>query len=348
MRCQKAQQLMNDKTYRNEAIDIQLAKHIRFCRSCSAHAAASQILNRAFRNERVKSAEPETPLPFLKTRIEALASHRIVKEHNVMSSIKDRIVNHPMMSFSFAGAFVMLLLAATVPVSCNRTVGYSVGVDGNDSPIAEAITTDADGTASITFQRNSEGHINQFDSKRIVEALHTLGISNITLDLSASELGQTVTISGLESREQARDALLAIVEVAGIGDKAELQSRQASVSGTLLEHCLSGIHEIIIDSDGLSDEEVQHRIVAQLEAAGITGADVKYLTGKDGQKGIFIGQSGASDGTITQQVIEWKAEGGEAMFNLEGADSTMTIEIKSDDNTQTFDIKKTIRSDSDK
>ncbi|MEE8404715.1 MAG: hypothetical protein V3S17_04930 [candidate division Zixibacteria bacterium] len=339
---------MNDKTYRNEAIDIQLAKHIRFCRSCSAHAAASQILDRAFRVERVKSAESETPLPFLKTRIEALASHRIVKEHNVMSSIKDRIVNHPMMSFSFAGAFVMLLLAATVPVSCSRTVGYSVGVAGDDSPIAEAITTDADGTASITFQKNSQWNFIRFDSKRIVEALHTLGISNITLDLSASKLGQKVTISGLESREQARDALLAIVEVAGVGDKAELQFRQASVSCSFLEHCLSGIHELLADSDGLSDAEIYRKIVAQLEEAGITGADVKYLTGKDGPKGIFIGQSGANDGTITQQVVEWKAEGGEAMFNLEGADSTMTIEIKSDDKTQTIDIKKTIRSDSDK
>ena len=349
MRCQKAQQLMNDKTYKNEAIDIRLADHIRGCKSCSVHAAAGHILSRAFKFERVRIAESETPLPFLKTRIEALASHRIVKEHNVMSSLRDRVVNHPMMSFSFAGAFVMLLLAATVPVSCSRTVGYSVGVAGDDSPIAEAITTDADGTASITLQKNSQGNFIRFDSKRIVEALHTLGISNVTLDLSASELGQTVTISGLESREQARDALLAIVEVAGVGDMAELHTRQASVSGTLLEHCLSGIHEIIIDSDGLSDEEVQHRIVAQLEAAGITGADVKYLTSEEGQKGIFIGQSGESDGSVTQQVIEWKAEGGgEAMFNLDGADSMMTIEIKSDDNTQTIDIKKTIRSDSDK
>lgn len=349
MRCQKAQQLMNDKTYRNEAMDIQLAKHIRSCRSCSAHAAASQILNRAFRIERVKSAESETPLPFLKARIEALASHRNVKEHNVMSSLRDRILNHPMMSISFAGAFVMLLLAATVPVSCSRTVGYSVGVAGDDSPIAEAITSDADGTASITFQNNVEGHMIMFDSRSAIEALNALGISNVNLKMSKAGDKQTITISGLASSEQARDALLAIVEVAGVGDKAELTHRRASVTCSFLEHCLSGINEIIVNSDGLSEEEIRSQIVAQLEEAGITGADVKYLTGEGGQKGIFIGQSGASDGTIIQQVIEWKTEGGgEAMFNLDGCDSVMLIELKSDGNTQTIDVKKTITSDSEK
>ena len=345
MRCQKAQQLMNDKTYRNEAIDIQLAKHILSCRSCSAHAAASQILNRAFRIERVKSAESETPLPFLKARIEALASHRNVKEHNVMSSLRDRILNHPMMSISFAGAFVMLLLAATVPVSCSRTVGYSVGVAGDDSPIAEAITTDADGTASITFQKNSEGHIVQFDSKRIVGALNTLGISNVKIELSASELGQTMTISGLESREQARDALLAIVEVAGFGDKAELTHRQASVTCSFLEHCLSGIHEILIDSDGLSDEEIRSQIVAQLEEAGVMDVEVQYLTGNDGQKMMFIGQGAACDSMLLQQVFEWKTDGGDGTFNFGGIDSAMIIEIRSDDNIQTIDIEKTLTSE---
>lgn len=265
-----------------------------------------------------------------------------------MSSIKDRIVNHPMMSFSFAGAFVMLLLAATVPVSCNRTVGYSVGVDGNDSPIAEAITTDADGTASITLQKNSQGNFIRFDSKRIVEALHTLGISNVTLDLSASELGQTVTISGLESRDQARDALLAIVEVAGVGDKAELSHRQASVTCSFLEHCLNGIHEILVDSDGLSDEEIHSQIVAKLEEAGVMDAEVQYLTGEDGQKMMFIGQGAACDSMLMQQVIEWKIDGGDGTFNFEGCDSAMIIEIRSDDNTQTIDVKKTFTADSDK
>ena len=346
MRCQKAQRLMNDKTYRNEAIDIQLAEHVRSCKSCSVHAAAAQILSRAFRIDRVKPAESETPLPFLKTRIEALASQRNVKEHSVMSSLRDRIFNHPLMSLSFAGAFVLLLLAATVPVSCSRTVGYSVGVDGDDSPIAEAITSDADGTASFTFQKNAEG--NFVETERIVGALNTLGIMNAKIELSASDQGQTMTISGLESREQARDALLAIVEVAGVGDKAELTHRQASVSGTLLEHCLSGIHEIFVNSDGLSDEEIHSQIVAQLEAAGVTGADVQYISSDDGQKSIFIGQGNEGDGTITKQVIDWKTDGGDATFNFEGCDSAMIIELRSDDNTQTIDVKKTITSDFDK
>ena len=347
MRCQKAQQLMNDKTYRNEAIDIQLAEHIRGCKSCSIHAAAGRILSRAFRIDRVKPAESETPLPFLKTRIEALASQRNVKEHNVMSSIRDRIFNHPLMSFSFAGAFVLLLLAATVPVSCSRTVGYSVGVAGDDGPIAEAITSDADGTASITFQKNSQGNFIRFDSKRIVETLHTLDISNVRLDLSASELGQTITISGLESREQARDALLAIVEVAGVGDKAELTNRQASVSCSFLEHCLSGISEILVDSDGLSEEEIRSQIVAQLEEAGIMDAEVQYLTGEDGQKMMFIGQGAACDSMLTQQAFEWKTDGGDGTFNFEGSDSAVVIEIKSDGDMRTVEVKKTVTAGSD-
>jgi hypothetical protein len=347
MRCQKAQQLMNDRTFGNEAINIRLAEHIRGCKNCATHAVAGQILSRAFRSDRVRAGEPETPLSFLKSRIEARASQQSVKEHKVMSSLKERILSHPLMSFGFAGIFVVLVLAATVPVSCNRTVGYSVGVDSDDSPIANAITSDADGTASITFQKDADGNMMFFDSRRIIEALHTLGISNVNLNVSANEQERTITISGLENREQARDALLAIVEVSGVGDKAKLTSREASVSGTLLEHCLSGIHEILIDSDGLSDEEVQIHIVAKLQEAGVLNADVQYLTGEDGQKMIFIGSEGECDSTALEQVIEWKTNGGDPTFNFEGCDTSIVIEIKSDGNQETVEVQKLITIDSD-
>jgi len=75
---------------------------------------------------------------------------------------------------------------------------------------------------------------------------------------------------------------------------------------------------------------------------------VQYLTGEDGQKMMFIGQGAVGDSMLMQQAFQWKTDGGDGTFNFEGCDTAMIIEIKSDDNTQTIDIKKTIRSDSDK
>ncbi|MCH7948296.1 MAG: hypothetical protein IIC66_10915 [candidate division Zixibacteria bacterium] len=49
---------------------------------------------------------------------------------------------------------------------------------------------------------------------------------------------------------------------------------------------------------------------------------------------------------MTEQVIEWQAAGGgDAVFNLDGSDSVMLIELKSDGNTQTIDIEKTFTSE---
>lgn len=348
MRCQKAQRLMNERSLStgNETIDLQLAEHIRKCAECGSHAAASDILNRAFKLEKVNSTDIETPLSFLRTRIETIASQQ-TKEHKSMSSFKNKLMNHPVMGFGFLGVIAALLLMAVIPVSCSREVGYSLGVGDDDHQIASAITSDSEGTASITFQRSDE---NTWTSKelnpdKMIKALESLGITNAKIDVKANEYGRTIELSGLNTREQAREALLAIVEVAGLGDKVELTARQAAVSGSLLEQCLAGIKELIFDSDGKTDEQVRAEIAAALQEAGLYDADVVYKTDDDGHKMIFIGSGSEGDSVVVEQGFNWTTDGGG--LNGVPGDSTMTIEMSTDDNGQTVDVEKKITIESD-
>src|SRR3990172_4173812 len=312
MRCQKAQRLLNDRPFaaQNEPVNLELAEHLRGCQICTAHATATDILNRAVVVERVNPPEAETPLAFLKTRIEARASHQSQKEHKAMASLKDKIMNHPAMSFGFAGAVLALFLMAVIPVSCSRDVGYNMNVGDDNNPIANAITSDADGTASITFQNSSANSSDggpqtiRLNPENMIKALQAIGITDAKLQVTANQDGQTVTVSGLNSREEAREALLAIVEASGFDGKVEMTPRAASVEGSLLEQALNGIKELVFSSEGKSDNEVKAEITAALEAAGVTGAEVQYNTSPDGLKTISVEAGAEGDNMAVERVLK--------------------------------------------
>lgn len=343
MRCQKAQQLMNDRSLavKNEPVNLDLAEHLRACPDCAEHFAAMDILNRAVEIERTKASEFETPLSFLKTRIETRASAENQKEHSTMSSLKNRLLNHPILSLSTLGVVTALLLMAVIPVSCSRDVGYSMKVGDDNSQIASAITSDAEGTASITFANSAAegpGTIH-LDPQNMIKALKAIGIEHAKLEVTANQHGQTITVSGLESREQARDALLALVEASGFKGKVDMATREAAVDGTLLEQALNGIKQLIFSSEGKSDDEVRAEITAALEAAGVTGADVEYTSSPDGRKMIFVGSGVDGDSIQIEQAFKWNEQGG-----VEGqpGDSSTVIEITSDGNNQTVTVEKKV------
>lgn len=345
MRCQKAQQLMNEQSFaaKHEPVNLELAEHLRGCQICAAHASANDILNRAVSVERLKTPETETPLAFLKTRIEAVASQNIQKEKKAMASLKDKILNHPAMSFGFAGAVLALFLMAVIPVSCSRDVGYNMNVGDDNNPIANAITSDADGTASITFQNNSESGLQslKLNPENMIKALKAIGINDVKLNVNANQNGQTITVSGLNSREQAREALLALVKASGFDGKVEMTPRAASVEGSLLEQALNSVKELVFSSSGKSDVEVKAEIAAALEAAGVTGANIEYMTNPDGRKMIVVGANANGDSIVTEQVFKWTGDSS-GVINGTPGDSNMVIEITSDGDNQTVTVEKKV------
>ncbi len=345
MRCQKAQLLMNDRSFaaQNEPVNLELAEHLRGCQVCAAHASANDLVNRVMSVERVKSPEGETPLSFLKTRIEALASQQNPKESKAMASLKEKIMNHTAMSFGFAGAMLVLFLMAVIPVSCSREVGYNMNAGDSSDPIANAITSDADGTASITFANSTSGGPQSIhlDPHNMIKALKAIGISDAKLQVTANQEGQTIIVSGLDSREQAREALLALVEASGFDGKISMTPLEASVEGSILEQALNGIRELVFSSEGKTDDEVKAEITAALEAAGLTGANVEYMSNPDGRKMIFVGAGAEGDSVQVEQAFKWVVDStGQAVGMPD--DSNMVIEINSDGNNQTVTVEKKI------
>ncbi len=345
MRCQKAQQLMNEQSFaaKNEPVNLELAEHLRGCRTCASHAAANDILNRAVSIERLKSPEPETPLTFLKTRIQTLASQNSPKEQSAMASLKDKILKHPAMSFGFVGSILVLFLMAVIPVSCSRDVGYNMNVGDGEDLIANAITSDADGTASITFQYVTEGDTQaiKLNPDNMIKALKAIGIEHAKLQVNANQEGQIITVSGLDSREQAREALLAIVQASLLDAKVEMTPRAASVEGSILEQALNSVKELVFSSGGKSDEQIKAEIAAALEAAGVTADKVEYMTDADGRKMIFVGAGSGGDSCVVEQAFKWSADSS-GVINGAPGDSNMVIEITSDGDNQTVTVEKKV------
>lgn len=337
---------MNEKPLaaNNDLVNLELVEHLRNCPACANLAAANEILSRAISLERVKSTEAETPLTFLKTRIEARASQAIEKEHAAMSSLKNRIMNHPIVSFGFLGAVVVLFLMAVIPVSCSRDVGYNMNVGDSSDPIANAITSDADGTASITFQKSAVGGPRSIllDPQNMIKALKAIGITDAKLQVTANKDGQTITVSGLDTREEAREALLALVEASGFDGKVSMTPREASVDGSLLEQAISGIKELVFSSEGKSDEEIRNEITAALEAAGMTGAEVQYNSTPDGRKTIFVGSGAEGDSVQIEQAFKWVADSNGVLNEGIPGDSNVVIEINSDGDKQTITVDKKV------
>jgi hypothetical protein len=217
----------------------------------------------------------------------------------------------------------------------------NVGDDNN--PIANAITSDADGTASITFQNSSSDRPQtiRLNPENMIKALQAIGITDAKLQVTANQDGQTITVSGLKSREEAREALVAIVEASGFNGKVETTTRAASVEGSLLEQAINSVKELVFSSEGKTDEEVKNEITAALEAAGLTGAEVQYNTSPDGLKTISVKAGAEGDNVAGEHILKLVVDSNGQAVGLPG-DSNVVIEMNSDGDKQTVTVDKKV------
>lgn len=335
MRCREAKQRLIE--IENQAdgapMPIELARHLKECPECARLAIANRIVSQGFRDLRENPAIETTPLAAVKVRVSARAIRHRQKEPTFMFAVWRNLTSHPRMSLGFASGLVALVLMATIPISCSRTVGYSV--EGTDADTAAEF--DKQHTMSLTFESLNDGTVTDLEMKafKIQEAMKALGHENVWVSLDEETGHQTLHIEGLETHEQAREAALVLERIAGFEGDIAIAEQKGRVRSSLLGHLTHNIFELNVDTNGKSDEQIEEELRASLLAQGFD-FDVTYKSTEDGKQMIFIGDSSlCNDGSVHFDggtVVDWMNDNGNGevhRIQLDGDAGLTSEEMKS-------------------
>jgi hypothetical protein len=168
------------------------------------------------------------------------------------------------MTTVLAIAIVGAVLLA-VPISYTRTTGYRATLE-----IADAGGVDMEAIASEfgkALDTEDVMVMAGFGGARILASLPVRSAG--TLDIITSRFAEALTERGISA-------------------SAEVEPVTEKVTGNVYAAAANGIVEIRVNSEGMTDEEIEDEIRAQIEAAGFEACLVDVETG-DGEKRIEVG-----------------------------------------------------------
>jgi len=186
------------------------------------------------------------------------------REGSLMKALHS-LKTHPAMTTVLGIAIVAAVLLA-VPISYTKTTGYQAALE-----IADAGGVDLDAVAGEFGKA--------LDTEDVMIMAGFNGGGRILARLPVRPAG---TVEGITSR-----FAQALTEK-GISASAEVQPVTERVTGNVYAAAANEIIEIRVDSEGMTDEEIEDEIRAQIEAAGFDACLVDVETG-GGEKRIEIG-----------------------------------------------------------
>lgn len=280
MNCRKARLLLNNK---DAIINMELIKHLKNCPSCAREVHASEILESALRHERGAQPAPETPFNILRAKVDALSTRRTIKEKTIMSRIKNQLARRPRLVAGFGLALVAFLFVTLFPFSYTRTVGYTVSF-------------------------NNIGSLATQTSEPLAKVLSSMGYKDVNIMITDEEF----KITGLPTRDAAREASLAFQKLAGISAEPLINKVTEKASGSLYAQALEKQRTIEIDAAGKSDSEIQAELTQKLSEAGYQ-ANVSVTTDPSGERKVLIDMSKeAGDTTEKENMIINCKDGGDS------------------------------------
>jgi hypothetical protein len=205
-------------------------------------------------------------LPTIDETAQALWKHNLrrSKEGSLMKALHS-LKTHPTMTTVLGIAIVAAVLLA-VPISYTRTTGYQATLE-----IADAGGVDMDAIA--------EEFGKALDTEDVMVMAGFNGGGRIFANLPVRSAGTLEIITSSFAR--------ALIQ-RGVSASAEVEPVTEQVTGNVYAAAANEIIEIRIDSEGLTDEEIEDEIRTQIEAAGFDACLVDVQTG-DGEKRIEIG-----------------------------------------------------------
>ncbi len=293
MRCREAKQLLIEIEHKNDGMPmpIELARHLKGCPNCARLASAGRVVSRGFKDLAMANEFETTPLAMIRARVSQRTDQHRQKESTFMFALWKNLTSHPRMSLGFASGLVALILMATIPISCSRTVGYSVeGTDDGASLSSEDIGNQPGMKLTFESQQTGTPHEMKLRAAKIQEALAAIGNDDAQVIVDEQTGLLTVHIDGLETREEAREAALILERFAGFEGDVSIAEQKERVRSSLLSHIAYQVVESNVETSGKTDEQIADEIRAQLASQGVD-FDVTYRSTDDGRKMIFIGDS---------------------------------------------------------
>jgi hypothetical protein len=211
------------------------------------------------------SERSKRDLPTTERTAQGLWNHNLRRsEEGSLMKVLHPLKSHPAMTTVLGIAVVAAVLLA-VPISYTKTTGYEATLE-----ISDAAGIDIDGIA-----REFGKALDTEDIKVMAAA----GGGRITASLPVRPAG---TLRGIAL------SFAKALTMRGISANARVEPVTEQVTGNVYAMAANGIVEIRINSEGLTDEEIEAEIRAQIEAAGFEACLVDVETG-DGEKRIEIG-----------------------------------------------------------
>jgi hypothetical protein len=268
MNCRKARQLLNSK---NAATDMKLINHLKNCPSCIRETRASEILESALHYGKEAPPAPETPFRLLREKVESLSKQKSIKEKTIMSRIMSEFNRRPRLAAGFGLALIAFLFVTLVPFSYMKTVGYSVSFD-------------------------NVGPVGNQTAEQLTTILNAMGYTGVDIAMT----GADIKISGLPTRQSAREAALVFEKLSGVNSEPAINQIAKKVSGSLYAQAVEKKRTIEIDAAGETDAQIEAEIVRQLAQAGYQ-ANVSVMTDASGERKISIDMTKQGDGTAEEE-----------------------------------------------
>ena len=214
---------------------------------------------------RALSDRSKRDLPATERTAQGLWNYNLRRsEEGSLMRVLHSLKNHPVMATVLGIAVVAAVLLA-VPISYTKTTGYQATLE-----ISNASRVDIDAIAREFGKVLDTEHI---------KVMAGAGGGRISASLPVRSAG---TLEGIAS------SFAEALTMRGISATAGVEPVTERVTGNVYAMAANGIVEIRINSEGLTDEEIEDEIRAQIEAAGLEACLVDVETG-EGEKRIEIG-----------------------------------------------------------
>ncbi|MFH1311809.1 MAG: hypothetical protein ABIJ00_01145 [Candidatus Eisenbacteria bacterium] len=185
-------------------------------------------------------------------------------EEGSLMKVLHSLKSHPAMAAVMGVAVVAVVLLA-IPISYTRTTGYRATLE-----ISDATGVDIE-TVAGEFGK-------ALDTENVKLAAGPRG-ARISAEVPVRSAG---TLEGLAS------GFARALTERGVAATAEVEPVTERVTGNVYAMAANGIVEIRVNSEGLTDEEIEDEIRTQIEAAGFEACLVDVQT-SEGEKRIEIG-----------------------------------------------------------
>jgi hypothetical protein len=229
-------------------------------------------------------------LPTIDRTAQALWEHNLQRsEEGLLMKVLSSLKSHPAMTTVLGVAVIAAVLLA-VPISYTKTTGYRATLE-----ISDATGVDIDAIAGEFGKA--------LDTENVIVAAGSAW-ARISAEVPVRSAGMLGGITSGFARALTERGIAAMAGVTPVTER---------VTGNVYAMAANEIVEIRVNSEGMTDEEIEDEIRAQIEAAGLEARLVNVETG-DGEKRIEIG--------IEQHVDEGAADGARPVrIHIEGTES---------------------------